>query len=205
VCRAYDLRAAGHKRNAVHLQYGRHCPDHVTVQFCPDCDAALESPDVPCAECDATALVSTDFPPVHEYAKSFENRYFARPRPDRFAAQMNAWLAEQPRLLHVGLMVHLHVQTIVRSATLMCVEGFSPYQLRFKIFRLPLTHGIFSRRQPVDEAFNTWSEEHPAFRRASHVVVSTAGTAVEVWVVGAQLVGPTVAMHELPAAGPSSW
>ena len=169
---------------------------------CPHCGLVLQTLDLPCPAC-VDPSPNPDFDPwtLHEFSQSFRTRHLVRPRTDAFVAELNAWLANQPGLVHVAPIIHRDHHGTVSGATLTCVASSRPATETFRFFRLPLLHHPWGvRRKDLGEVLNWWTDEYPDYTRASHQVISSSGVPIECWLLSK---GPP-AFDGMTAAAPSA-
>ena len=166
-----------------HLQHIEVSAEIPTVVSCPHCGLVLQTLDLPCPVCSQSSPVDENDWTLHEYSKTFETRHLFRPKTDAFAAELNAWLAEQPGLVRVAPIIHFDSHGVVRGATLTCTASSRPALESFRLFRLPLRRFIGRPRKDIGKDLNRWADEHPDLTRVGHQVMKSYGVPVECWVL----------------------
>jgi hypothetical protein len=153
------------------------------VLKCPDCDAPIQTLDLPCPVCVERAARGNDL--EHAFSKTFEIRTAYRYHPDELVQNVNRFLWDERGLRRLGAHVHLDRQGLVGGITLHCVSGPEPSPSAVQFARVRLVDGslVTRRRKDLGEALNGWSDENPAARRLNNWVITMNGRPVETWIM----------------------
>jgi hypothetical protein len=97
--------------------------------------------------------------------------------------KVNAWLAEEPGVVHISPVLHRDHHGTVSGMTLTCFASSRDPDYRLRFDRIALLGRFGLRSRDVGETLNAWTEQHPLRTRVTHQVFARMGQPTECWLL----------------------